>query len=104
VLDAVGFGARLARADLVLTGEGRLDAQSAEGKAVHGVIRAARAAGVPAVVIAGEVEPGADDTLGPGVTYASLRDRADGREQAIREAAQRLEGLAREAVAGAQPI
>ena len=47
VLDAVGFEARVRGADLVLTGEGRLDAQTIGGKAVWRVARAAAAVGVP---------------------------------------------------------
>lgn len=60
VLAASGFTAALAGADLVLTGEGRVDGQSARGKAISGVARAAAAAAVPVVVIAGEIGPGAD--------------------------------------------
>ncbi len=42
-------------ADLVITGEGRFDAQSRMGKAVWGVVACARRAGVPVVVVAGSV-------------------------------------------------
>jgi len=56
VLDAVRFDDRLRRADLCLTGEGRIDAQTLSGKAVLGVARAARARGVPTVVLAGRIE------------------------------------------------
>ena len=59
VLEASGFAAALDGADLVLTGEGRVDAQTAHGKTIHGVARAAAAAGVPVVVIAGEIGAGA---------------------------------------------
>lgn len=59
VLAASGFTAALAEADLVLTGEGRIDAQTAHGKTISGVARAAAAAGVPVVVIAGEIGTGA---------------------------------------------
>ena len=53
VLDLVGFDQRLAGAALVVTGEGSLDAQSLAGKAPVGVLRRARAVGVPVVVVAG---------------------------------------------------
>ncbi len=56
LLDLVGFDAALEGADLVVTGEGSLDAQSLAGKAPMGVARRARAAGVPVVVIAGRVD------------------------------------------------
>lgn len=51
-------------ADLVVTGEGRLDRTSLEGKAPAAVAQAAAAAGVPCRIMAGEVEPGVADALG----------------------------------------
>jgi glycerate kinase len=57
VMDATDFDARLARADLVITGEGRIDAQTAYGKTALGVARRARAAGVPCIAVGGGVEP-----------------------------------------------
>lgn len=53
VLDLVGFESQLAGTDLVVTGEGSLDAQSLSGKAPVGVARAAARAGVPVVAVAG---------------------------------------------------
>lgn len=55
VLDAAGFDALLRDSDLVLTGEGRIDAQSGAGKAVWGVLQRARRAGVPVIAIGGRV-------------------------------------------------
>lgn len=57
VMAATGFAAKLAAADFVITGEGRVDAQTAFGKTALGVARRARAAGVPCVAIGGGVEP-----------------------------------------------
>jgi glycerate kinase len=68
VTNAVGLPAKLRGADLVLTGEGRIDAQSAFGKAVCGVAAAAKAAGVPCIVLAGSVGDGADALFARGVT------------------------------------
>ena len=59
VLDAAGFDALLQNADLVLTGEGRIDAQSGAGKVVWGVLQRARRAGVPVIAIGGRVTPDA---------------------------------------------
>jgi glycerate kinase len=56
VLDATGFRETIADADLIITGEGRLDAQTAMGKAPRGVLLAARAAGIPVVALGGAVE------------------------------------------------
>ena len=57
VMDATDFTARLASADLVITGEGRIDAQTAFGKTALGVARRAAEAGVPCVAVGGGVEP-----------------------------------------------
>ncbi|MEB3331920.1 MAG: glycerate kinase [Synechococcaceae cyanobacterium] len=67
VLETSGFAAALAGADLVISGEGRLDGQSAHGKTVGGVARAAATAGVPVLAIAGEIGPGAEALYGLGV-------------------------------------
>ena len=53
VLDLAGFGDALDGADLVITGEGSLDAQSLAGKAPVGVARAAARRGVPVIAVAG---------------------------------------------------
>ena len=59
VLEALGFADLLNGADLVLTGEGRLDRQTLAGKAPIGVARAAAEAGVPCAAVVGtsELEP-----------------------------------------------
>ncbi|MEX2183955.1 MAG: glycerate kinase [Chloroflexota bacterium] len=56
VMDATDFDARLDRADLVITGEGRIDAQTGFGKTALGVARRAQAAGVPCLAVGGGVE------------------------------------------------
>jgi glycerate kinase len=53
VLDALDFDERIARAGAVVTGEGRLDAQTLEGKLVSEVARRARNAGVPVHAVVG---------------------------------------------------
>src|SRR5438105_484388 len=63
VLRAVGFAERIAGADLVVTGEGRVDQQSGFGKLTGAVTAAARRAGVPVVAIAGSLGAG-HETLG----------------------------------------
>ena len=56
VSEAVRLADRLAEADLVITGEGRLDVQSAYGKTVAGVAALAQEANVPCVAVAGLIE------------------------------------------------
>jgi glycerate kinase len=55
VLGVVGFDRRLEEASGVITGEGRLDSQSREGKLTGEVARRCRGAGVPCHAIAGEI-------------------------------------------------
>jgi len=55
--EEVGLRERIAAADLVLTGEGRIDAQTAFGKTALGVARMAREEDTPCVAIGGAVEP-----------------------------------------------
>ncbi len=57
VMEATGFDRRLAGADLVITGEGRIDAQTAFGKTALGVARRASEAGVACIAVGGGVEP-----------------------------------------------
>lgn len=63
VLDAVDFGGKLEGASLVITGEGRIDAQTVMGKTPSGVLGAASKTGIPVIAIGGSVEPG---TVLPG--------------------------------------
>lgn len=75
---------RVARADLVVTGEGHLDAESLSGKVVGGVVGLAGDAGVPVLVVAGEVDTDAVPAhwAGAPVQVVSLVDRF-GPEQAM---------------------
>ncbi|MFF8959781.1 glycerate kinase [Streptomyces sp. NPDC014894] len=70
VADTVGLAAALDGADLVITGEGRLDRQSAAGKVVSQVARLAAARGVPAVALAGAIVHPIDDLHDIGLTAA----------------------------------
>lgn len=55
VLDTIGFDKILQGADLVITGEGKVDRQTPSGKTAAGVLRHARKLGVPCVAIGGKV-------------------------------------------------
>jgi len=59
VADELGLDEQIEGADLVVTGEGFLDEQSFEGKAVGGVVEMAAALSVPVLVVAGQVFDGA---------------------------------------------
>lgn len=74
VLDAAGFEDHLAGADVIITGEGRLDSQSAEGKVISGVL--SRAGAVPVHVTAGQVTLLDEDLAALGVTQAHVTPTA----------------------------
>jgi glycerate kinase len=57
VMEAAGFDEKLAQANLVITGEGRIDEQTAFGKTALGVARRAAGAGVPCIAVGGGVTP-----------------------------------------------
>lgn len=56
VLDAIGFDDIISGADLVITGEGRVDSQTLTGKTPFGVAQHAHRQRIPVVVIGGSVE------------------------------------------------
>jgi len=64
-MEAADFDGKLGRADLVITGEGRIDAQTAFGKTALGVARRAGGAGVACVAVGGGVEPDGIEALRP---------------------------------------
>lgn len=55
VLDAIGFDSIIEKADLIITGEGRVDSQTLTGKTPFGVLKRAEKQGVPVVAIGGSV-------------------------------------------------
>lgn len=70
MLEVVGFARAVEGADLVITGEGSLDAQSLSGKTPVGVARAAASAGVPVIALVGRLEVGPDELRAVGITSA----------------------------------
>ena len=70
VASTIGLPARIAAADLVITGEGRLDGQTGYGKTVAGVAALGRAAGVPVVALCGGLVDGWQMLLARGLTAA----------------------------------
>ena len=91
VLKAVDLAGKMQGASLVITGEGRVDRQSAYGKTPVGVGEIAAKLGVPAVVIAGSVGEGAEEVLSRGIdAYFTILSGPVTLEQAIREAPESL--------------
>ena len=100
VADAAGLEDALDDVDLVVTGEGKLDVTSFDGKTVGGVLEWATDAGVPHIaVIAGQVTPEAREELGgaPGVQVLALTDRVWQGGEAFARAATLVEEAALEA-------
>ncbi|HEY3335905.1 MAG TPA: glycerate kinase [Candidatus Limnocylindrales bacterium] len=63
VMTEAAFDSKLDTADIVLTGEGRIDEQTAYGKTALGVARRAQAAGRPCIAVGGGVTPGGIEAL-----------------------------------------
>jgi glycerate kinase len=92
VMDETDLAGKLAGADLVITGEGRVDAQTAFGKTALGVARRARAAGVPCIAVGGGVEPEGIETLAAeGVVVVPVAEKPQRVEDAMAAGAMPLE-------------
>ena len=76
VLDAVDFDRRLDGTDLVITGEGRIDAQSVQGKVISGIARRTAPRNIPLVAIVGGIGPGAEAAYRLGLTAMFSINRA----------------------------
>jgi len=84
LMEATDFPARLSRADLVITGEGRIDAQTAFGKTALGVAKRAAAAGVPCIAVGGGVEVDGIRALAEvGATAVPVVERSMSVEEAM---------------------
>ena len=91
VVEASGFDAKLRGADLVITGEGQADEQTAYGKAPGEVAKRAKKARIPVLLIAGSKGPGWEALRGLGVTVVvTLDEEGDNLQQLMRDAGQRL--------------
>jgi glycerate 2-kinase len=96
VAELVGLPSALVGADLVVTGEGRLDAPSFDGKVVGGVIEDAGARRVPVLAIVGQVTDDAVTTArARGAEVVVLSERF-GLARAVRDAAACVEDVVRE--------
>lgn len=100
VLAASGLEAKLAGADLVITGEGRMDGQTAFGKLPLGVAAAARRRGIPVIGLAGSIGSGVEALLDEGFTaILPTVPRAAPLAELLAEAEANLERTARQAAA-----
>ncbi len=87
VMQETGFYRRLESADVVVTGEGQIDLQTAFGKTAQGVARRAAAAGVPCLAVGGSVTPeGAAALAMDGCVAIPAVDRPISLEEAMADA------------------
>lgn len=76
VLDTVGFDELLQTADLVFTGEGKIDFQSIRGKVVSGVSGRCKKFQVPVIAVVGQIGPGFEPMYEEGLTAVFSINRA----------------------------
>ncbi len=93
VLEQVGFDDAIRGADLIVTGEGRFDAQSLAGKVVAGVAGRAGDLGVPVVVLAGRIALNESEWTKAGIHAAMAVLPAPGDGSSVPEPAEASEAL-----------
>ncbi len=75
VLDLCGFEKLAKDADLIITGEGRIDGQTTGGKAISGIAVRAKKLGVPVAVIAGDIGDNIEPIYDMGVSFVLSTNR-----------------------------
>ena len=77
LLDTADFDSKAAEADLIITGEGRLDSQSVNGKVISGIAKRAAALGKKVIAICGSRGAGADEIKKLGVSELYFSSETD---------------------------
>ncbi len=94
IAEHTDLAADVARADLIITGEGRFDDQSLHGKVVSALAGGARGRGTPVLVLAGQVTLAPATLEAAGITAAySITDFAGSVQRAMEDAEAQLRGL-----------
>lgn len=88
ILDMLHFDRQLEGTELVITGEGRIDGQSVQGKVISGIARRTKPRGIPLVVIAGSADDSSDAAYDMGVTAIFTTDRTAAGFPALRSRCQ----------------
>lgn len=95
VLEATGFEERIKDADIIITGEGRMDYQTQYGKTPYGVAQAAKKYGIPVIAIVGSVGQNAEVLYNMGFCgIFSIINRPMMLEEAVSESGRLLTGTA----------
>ncbi|HEX4795913.1 MAG TPA: glycerate kinase, partial [Humisphaera sp.] len=99
IIDATRLRERLRSVELCITGEGRLDEQSAHGKTPIGVARLCREMGVPCIALAGALDGNLSGLHAEGLSaWFSICDRPMELQEAIERAPQLIEAAAESVV------
>ncbi len=95
VLDALDFEKHLRVADLVITGEGKIDSQSVFGKVPVGVARRAKQYNIPVIAVVGAIGDGAESVYEYGIdSIISIVDKP----MALNDAIENVEDLLKKSV------
>ena len=98
VLDAVGLDEQLESADLVITGEGQIDASTVFNKAPVGVARLASQRGIPVIALSGSLGKGYEEVHNLGIDAVfTLVDRPMTLDEALEDTERLVSSLAEEA-------
>jgi len=96
-LDVTGFDKALAKADVVITGEGRMDEQTLRGKGPLGVALRAKKKKIPVIGLAGQVSPRAEAPLHQNfVQLLAINPPSLELDKALKQTAQNLQRIATE--------
>ncbi|HAW60533.1 MAG TPA: glycerate kinase [Actinobacteria bacterium] len=99
IIETVGLEARMRGADLVITGEGKMDIQTIRGKTPIGVAGLAAGMGIPTIAIVGQVGDGVEAVYDRGITEVfPLMDVASSLEEAMNNTAKLIEVVAERAM------
>lgn len=77
ILDAISFDEKIAEVDLLITGEGRFDAQSLSGKAPMGILAHAQQKKIPTLLVAGQVDANVAKEVGFSAAYSLTSFESD---------------------------
>jgi len=96
VAQLVGLEEKIREADLVITGEGKIDDQTGYGKTPWGVAQLAMKHQIPVVAVAGTVAGGTEELASCGISVIlPIADRPMSLEESLRRAPELLEGTGR---------
>jgi glycerate 2-kinase len=99
VMETTRLAEAMVQADLVITGEGQVDFQTAQGKTPCGVAQVAQQSGIPVIVLAGSIGEGTRNLYEKGVTAVfSIANKPMTLEQSMLEAATLLEQTAEQVI------